>query len=227
MNKGFSDLQKLEISKKPNLSDLIVDRLKQAIFSGELPAGARLVEENLANMLQVSKTPLREALSVLQREGLIDTFPSQGKFVASITPKQLIETYVVRDVIESLSASLAVHNADSALDHRMKELYEDSADALEKNEITRFLKGDEELHKLLLEYAKNDSLTCVYELLTNRIRLGKVSTAYKEVHLHDSLSEHAAIIEQIVARDPDGAANAMHRHIQSIISLMQDVFKES
>ena len=211
----------LKIKKKTNLSDQIADTLREAIFSGVFQAGSRLVEDRIAKMLKVSKTPLREALSLLQKDGLIDAFPSQGKFVASLSYEQLIDTYVVRDSMETLAARLAAGNADDSLARQLEYLSHESEKALSMKDTALFLKYDNEIHAAIFKYANNQTLSDIYELLKYRIKLGKVSTAYKDSGIERSVRDHSLIIEKIIGRDREGASQAMHAHINNIIERMK------
>ncbi|MDN5343988.1 MAG: hypothetical protein PWQ18_99 [Clostridia bacterium] len=220
MPKQKLNLPEIEVKQRLNLSDHVYKALKDAILSGKISQGSRLVEEQLARTLKVSKTPLREALGALEKEGLVEAIPYQGRYVASVAPCQMLEVYEVREMLEGLAARLAAEQASPELCSDLQKCLERSKDALEREDIDEFLRNDREFHGLLIECAKNKTLEQMNQLIRSRIMLGQVTSAYR-LHRRDaSLSEHQAVLRAIIDRDPEAAEVAMRRHIKNLAATL-------
>src|SRR3954466_15561268 len=114
-------LSRSTVASKPDQPPY--DRLKRLILEGALAPGEALVERTLAERLKVSRTPVREAIFRLEREGLIEAVDGKGAFVASFTIEDLIEVYQIREGLEPLAARLACpHITDADLDYHEKQI---------------------------------------------------------------------------------------------------------
>lgn len=204
---------KMESVERQNLTDQVYHSLKEAIIQGSLAPGTRLVEEQLASSLKVSKTPLREALGALERDGLIDVIPYQGRYVAFLSLRQMKELYGVRELLEGLVARLATEHITPALEQELAECLEKSKRAAESGDNEQFLLNDREFHDRLLDAADNQSLKQMLQLLRDRIQLGQVSLIYRLNRRQESLNEHMAVLQALRERDPAAAEAAMRKHI--------------
>ncbi len=204
---------KMESVERQNLTDQVYHSLKEAIIQGSLAPGTRLVEEQLASSLKVSKTPLREALGALERDGLIDAIPYQGRYVAFLSLRQIKELYDVRELLEGLVARLATEHITPELERELTECLEGSRKAAEAGNNEQFLLHDREFHDRLLDAADNQSLKHMLQLLRNRILLGQVSSVYRLDRRQESWNEHLAVLQALRDRDPAAAEAAMRKHI--------------
>ncbi|HWQ40582.1 MAG TPA: GntR family transcriptional regulator, partial [Desulfosporosinus sp.] len=218
MNLDEMGLPDLAINKRVNLSEHVITVLKDAILSGALPPGSRLVEDQLAKMLNVSKTPLREALGALEKEGLVKSSPYQGRSVAFISPAQLSEIYEVREVLEGLAARLAAEHATPELDKKLEQCILMSEQAVKTMNTEEFLHYDREFHRILVEASQNETLRQMHELLRYKIMLGQVNSAYGKQRKHESISEHLEVLKAIQSRNPNDCEAAMRRHIANLTS---------
>jgi len=209
-----------EVRNRVNLSDYIIEVLKDIIFSGKLQPGSRLVEDQLARKLKVSKTPLREALTTMQKEGLVENVPYQGKFIVNISPSQLVDTYIVREAVESLAVRLATMQMTRDFENYLKNAEKQMQNIVKGKSVAEFLIMDHAFHNEIIRHANNQTLNSVYDLLINKIRLGKVSTAYNNRRTDESTKEHMEIIEKMLERNPDEAEKSMKKHINNIIKSM-------
>lgn len=222
----FIEEMSQKLRPKNNMSEFIVSTLKEAIFTGVLPQGSRLIEEQLAKLLNVSKTPLREALNILQKEGLIVSVPYQGKTVASISPAKIIEAYTVRKEVEKLAVRAAMRNITEAAVEQLEKYTEMTERFAREGNHHMFLRYDYEFHRLIFKLADSDILTDVYELISNRIRLGQVATAFRCLRLTESAREHREILEAIKSGDGQRAEEAMCRHINNLTKSVEKLLEE-
>ncbi len=211
----------LEIKDRLNLTDQVYRALKEGIVSGGLTPGTRLVEEQLSSTLKVSKTPLREAMSVLEREGLIESFPYQGRYVACMTPRQIKEIYAVRESLEGLAARLAAELATPELGRKLQESLERSQAATETGRMDEFLANDRKFHELLATAADNQTLKEMLQLLHDQVMLAQVTSFLKLQRRHESIKEHTAVLEAVIARDSGQAEQAMRQHVHNLAAAYQ------
>jgi DNA-binding GntR family transcriptional regulator len=194
------------------------DRLKRLILAGDLPPGEALVERMLAERLNVSRTPVREAIFRLEREGLIEAVDGKGAFVASFAIDDLIEIYQIREGLEPLAARLAcAHATEADLDYHEKQIKRYRANPrLREQDLAKWLRLGWELHRMFIHASKNARLIEVIERMQNQIELFRgLSRAVPREETHAAVDEHWEIVSALRARDPARAEQAVRTHIQN------------
>jgi DNA-binding GntR family transcriptional regulator len=194
----------------PLLRQQIYDRLRSSILSGEFEAGTRLSPADLAEKFGVSTMPVREALRLLQLDGLIETAPRRWTRVASPDPKVAEDIYPIIAVLESFALRTApgapveviaaARNANEAL-----------ATAAAGHDVAGCLTADDEFHRAIVYLNDNPALHGTLTDLKLRIRL--LEGAYFRVEdVSQSLEDHAQIIDALVAEDMEKAAKLVGRN---------------
>jgi DNA-binding GntR family transcriptional regulator len=194
-------------------AQVVAEQLRQAIQSGELPAGTPLMQTEVAKQLGVSTTPVREAFAVLLREGLLVGDPHRGAVVFRPTVADLRENYEMRLALEPLATELAVPNLTEV---DFKEL-----DALlDKMRRTKrsvdFLPLNRRFHQRLYEAADRPKLYATIEELRESAAAYANVFALAEADPSQSQAEHEAIVAACRKGDPQAAAEAMRRHLKHI-----------
>ena len=197
------------------LRDVVVNTLRRAILMGELKPGERLMEVHLANTLGVSRTPVREAIHKLEKEGLVVSHPRRGAEVAKMSEKSLKDVLEVRRSLDELIAELACDRID---DEQLKAL-KVAADAFEeatKNQETAFIaRADVAFHDILMEATGNMRLKQVVNNLAEQMY------RYRFVYLMDEkiheqlIAEHKEILEAVESKDKERARKAAGLHIDN------------
>ena len=194
------------------------DRLKRLILAGELPPGEALVERTLAERFKVSRTPVREAIFRLEREGLIESVDGRGAFVASFALDDLIEVYQIREGLEPLAARLAcAHVTEAELDYHEKQIKRYRANPrLREQDPATWLQLGWELHHMFINASKNARLIEVIERMQNQIELFRgLGRAVPREETHAAVEEHWEIVSALRARDPAHAEQAVRAHLQN------------
>jgi DNA-binding GntR family transcriptional regulator len=197
------------------LDHYVYDALLDAIVHGRLAPGARLVLDDLAEQLKVSRTPIRDALARLTSEGLVQRVGRKGFTLTTLSPREMNHLYDVRLMCELYAVENGIANATPALLAEMTELAEAGFRALRSaNPLTASLK-DREFHRLLVSLGRNPKLTDLVEQLsihiqTLRVRPGQEKLEQQRKHYHQ---EHLAIVKAIRARDVAAAKEAVRHHI--------------
>lgn len=203
----------MKIDEYLPLREVVFNTLRQAIIQGEFQPGERLMEVSIANKLGVSRTPVREAIRMLELEGLVTMFPRRGAEVANITVRDLKDALEVRMAIESLSVRLACERID---EDGIKELQQKSVafrEAINSKLVPAIVQGDEDFHNAIYKASKNQKLIGIAQNLREQVYRYRVEYV-KDFSYHDKLiKEHDQITMAIMRRDAEAAQTIMNEHI--------------
>jgi DNA-binding GntR family transcriptional regulator len=185
--------------------------------------GEPIVEKDIASALRVSRTPVREALLRLTEEGLVDTIPQSGTFVARIPASALPEAIIVRKALEQVTARAAAGNArasDVAV-LRAILLRQHEADAA-GNRIA-FHKADEAFHAAVADVAGYPGIWSLVQRVKTQIDRYRLLTLPQPGRMARVVDEHAAVVDAIEDRDAERAAAAMSSHLDGLRICMDDI----
>lgn len=197
------------------LRDVVFRTLRQEILTGELKPGERLMEIHLANRLGVSRTPIREAIRILELEGLVTMTPRRGAEVANITEKNLRDVLEVRRVLDALAASLACDRITDEEKEQLRAACDTFAKATETKNVTTIARADVALHDIIIKAAGNERLAQIVGNLSEQMYRYRFEYI-KDVSKHQSLiEEHRIIYESIIKQDKETAAKAVKMHIDN------------
>lgn len=209
------------------LRDVVFKTLRQEILTGELKPGERLMEIHLANRLGVSRTPIREAIRMLELEGLVTMIPRRGAEVANITEKNLRDVLEVRRVLDALAVSLACERITEEEKEQLRMACIAFAKATETKNVTTIARADVALHDIIIKAAGNDRLA---QIVGN---LGEQMYRYRFEYIKDEsthaslVEEHRIIYESIVRGDRQTAAEAVKMHIDNQEkSIINQIYKQ-
>ncbi|MGC8970656.1 MAG: GntR family transcriptional regulator [bacterium] len=214
----MSDLK----TKYKNLETLVYEEIKSMIFQQRLPPNSKIVEEDLSKQLNVSRTPVRTALTALEKEGLVKIIPRRGAYVVSLDVNDIEEIYILREVLEATAARYSVKYADSSFIDKLEKALNDYKAAVESKDYNNCIKYDEVFHNLIHNASKNSRLISHLEILKNQIQLLKFRSSHIPGRPLKSLKEHMEILNAIKERDPDKSELAMRTHIKNA---KEDVLK--
>jgi len=185
------------------------NEIKQRIFMGEFTPGMRLREIEVAALLDMGRTPVREALKRIQDEGLLRHEPGRGMVVATMDQQEVGELYAMREVLESAAAAMAAqHATDAEVANMQAILDEGDADPVALN--LRF-------HDAIYSAAHNRHLIRSLRSLTDTTYLLGRSTLSSKARAKVAMKEHSDIVDAIRSRDPDRAAAAARHHIHQAL----------
>ena len=187
-------------------------RLADSIRDGALAPGTRLREEDLAASLQMSRTPVREALRRLQDEGLLSQDAQRGMAVARLDHQMMTELYLMRDVLEGTAARLAARHASDAEVAVLRDLME--VEAKLGRDARQLARHNQRFHEALYLAAHNRYLLKTLNALRDAMALLGETTYAAPGRAKSALAEHRAIVEAIAAGDAAAAEAAARAHIQ-------------
>jgi DNA-binding GntR family transcriptional regulator len=199
-----------------SLTDRVYRRLRKDIISGAIPSGTRLWETTLAGQLEVSRTPVREALHKLALEGLLTFVPRAGFTVAEMTVHDITDLFSTRAEIELVAVKWAIRNIKSGeLDLLERNLKKTRA-ALKNSETGSMIDLDAEFHSIIYKAARNKTLYLIADTLSDHtLKFRKACIHIPEV-AQRARSGHSEIYKAIKARDPLRAEQAVRAHLDQV-----------
>jgi DNA-binding GntR family transcriptional regulator len=210
-NLNFISLQTLQVRK--SLGEQVFNGLKQGIMRGDISAGGRLVESHIAETLGISRTPVREAIHKLEREGFIEHQPRGGFKVLALSRNDIEETFGIRSVLEGYAARLAT------IKHRTEELkplenkIEEFRKRLDKNQLDVLTRINTEFHNLLYALSKSPKLINMINSLQDQIYRFRLMILSDDKLAAISNDDHKRMLKLIQKRDADGVERLVREHI--------------
>lgn len=196
------------------LRDSVFYTLRKNILSGELKPGEHLTEIRLGKMLGTSRTPIREAIRRLEKEGLVTIYPRSGAVVAPISERDLKDVLEVRRTLDVLCARLAAQRISDEEKSKLKkalEAFDRAADTADRIEIA---KADVEIHDIIARAAGNRKLLEILSTLADQVYRYRYEYIKDDLNYDRLRQEHADIVDAIIRGDAEAAAAASAGHVE-------------
>jgi DNA-binding GntR family transcriptional regulator len=207
----------VEVTRRNHtLNHSIYGELRELIASGALPTGARIDERAISEQLGVSRTPLREAIAKLAKEGLIEQRPYRGNFVRAFTAQQISDLYETRMVLEGLAARRAVANLTDEGLAALTAILDEIHDALAQGDIARFSTADEQFHSTIARLSGNETVVESLDRLRAQVQLVRITANQDSDLVERTARERPEILSALRERDADRAARLMEEHIDGV-----------
>jgi DNA-binding GntR family transcriptional regulator len=204
---GFQPLESATLAAQ------IQARLEEAIYTGQLKPGQRLIETDLAEALQVSRASFREALRLLQSKGLVVTTHRRGTFVAEITATDVRDIYTLRILLEGFAIRQATEQPHQELLERLDQLIEQLRQCAERRDHIGIVDLDVEFHRTICEATGNKKLLEHWEALVSPVR-AFLLTKYRIFDDSPEIAQgHERLVDAIRVRKPDLAEELLKSHI--------------
>jgi DNA-binding GntR family transcriptional regulator len=198
------------------VTDWVYEELKSAIVDLRLAPGDPLREASLADQLGVSKTPIREALTRLEQEGLVETTSFKGAVVTAYSRRDLLEIYELRELLENAAARTAAESMADADRDRLDRICRESRKLKKSRDAAGLAALISAFDDVLFEQVRNSRIRALIENLRAHLtRIGHL-TAEIPGRIEASVDEHEKIVQAIAARDPELAERQMRAHIRSV-----------
>lgn len=234
MSDSFDDLReklneienKLDTVPPATVTDRVFLILRQAIGELALKPRETLAEKDLAAVLGVSKTPVREALIRLAVEGLVQTLPRSGTSVAPIVPDDLFESMIIREALEITAVSIAARRIDHRGKFTLRENIRRQREACGAGDTRGFHRADDELHQLIVKYSGLRRLSPMLDSV--RLTLNRVRHLATPIpgRMSVLLEQHQEIVDAVVGNDVDGAVAAMRAHLQALAPFVEKLLRD-
>ena len=200
-------------------------RLRQRIVEGQLAPGAKLNERELAEALNVSRTPLREAIKMLAAEGLVELLPNRGAVVAQMSEQDVIDTFEVIAGLEGQSGELAAQRISEAELAEIRALHFEMMAAWTRRDLPTYYRINAQIHTLINAAARNPVLAQTWRNVNARLQALRFRSNFDEAKWKRAVKEHERMVELLAARDAAGLralliAHLMHKR-DAVLELMK------
>lgn len=196
--------------------DRAYQRILDLIMAGNVELDEALSERKLADSLEIGRTPVREAMRDLARDGVLEVRPARGTYVRSLSEDDIRQIYEAREGLEGFAAALAAERGPTRELQQFGPMFQGMLDQPEAHSVEGIHEAGVEFHTEVVRSARNRQLLSVYRPLRLRNRLALALPRYFDsTRVRAALQEHFDILDRIEARDPAGARDLMVLHLQA------------
>ena len=212
--------------KRQSLVEQTLELLRDSILTGGLPPGTRLLEIDLAKELGISRGTLREALRMLENEGLVESFPGRGSYVARLSERDIREVYSLRSLLEKEAVRLAIDNVTQDDIRQLQETLDRMIAAADRGDAAQVNQYDLQFHQTIWALAEHQRLQEVLEGILSQVRMYLTVNTQLYEDLATGIADHVQIMEAIRSRDRELAARNMGKHLDDAATLVTGFARE-
>ena len=198
-----------------SLRDSVLISLRQSILTGEMKPGERLMEIPLSKKMDVSRTPIREAIRILELEGLVTMTPRKGVVVAQISEESLRDVLEVRRALDKLAITLACERITEEEIAQLNEAGMRFAEVIGTKDVIEISRADVAFHDIITKASKNEKLQEMMSSLSEEVYRFRFEYIKDADHHTLLVEEHKAIYEAIRNRDVETAVHVSMKHIDN------------
>jgi DNA-binding GntR family transcriptional regulator len=215
-------MEPIEDNKK-TITAIVQERIRDSILDGTLPGGSRLDQVQLAEDLNVSLVPIREALKKLEAEGFVQIVPRRGAFVSETSPKDMEDLYFTREILEGQAAYNAAEKLTEEAVEKLQSLFTQMGEALSQHDFDRFAEYNRDFHFTIYQSAESQYLLSMISNLwelSERYRFRYVFTQDRAASIQE---EHQQILAACYARNKQELRDALIYHMQQTLIGLRDL----
>lgn len=221
----MTDDAALRVVPKP-MRRLVEEGLRNAIMTGRFGPGQHLPDRMLCELFGASRSVVREAVRLLEAEGMITTIPNRGPFVTFLSSAEAAQVYEVRAVLEALAGEGFAIRASDAERAELRQVYE-RLDALQPGASREVLLGlKREFYEVLMRGCRNPLVARMFESIINRNTQLRATSLSDPGRLPHTIAEIRRVVEAIEARDPEGAWEACRFHVRRAAAVALRILRE-
>jgi len=212
----------IPIAPSASLVEITTDRVRSAIIRGEFGLGEKLSEQRLAAMLNVSRSPVHEALVKLQEEGLVEITPKVGTFVFSPDYKSSHDLCAHRALLEGACVKVAISDNHAALMDGLRSHLAGMEEAIVQDDTVAYMVADMGFHDAIVSCSTNRSILRAYSRIISPV-MALRTHVFNVINQtpEQSMAEHVQILEHCNARDAEAAATVLHDHVFNLLHIYQ------
>jgi DNA-binding GntR family transcriptional regulator len=206
-------------SQKVNYAEMVVIKLRDDIVSGRLRPNERLVESDIAQRMKISRTPVREALKLLEMQGYLSRLPSGGLVVIDHSPSQIRNLYEIREALETMALKLACQRATEREIEQAAELHERMFEVVQKRDINQFIELNSAFHNQLLSACGNEQLWSLLQIFRDQYFDRRLVHVFNASEWRAMPKQHQRLLDAVRQRNPRLAEKAVHEHIKIALGI--------
>ena len=208
--------------KRATLTEQASKEIREAIRSGKLKPGERLIEMQLAEEMQISRFPIREALRYLEKEGLVETKPFKGTRVVQFTEKDMEELYSLRSSLEELAVRILIENLDEKKINKLQMIIQSMQKSSQSGDLDQMISDDLRFHQTICELSGHRKLLEVWRTLESQLQVFlSIEKDFFE-SAYQFVSTHNPIMEAIKDRNLKKAEKAIREHLELAMRVIRE-----
>ena len=209
------------------LHEQVAHRLRQMLVENRIPPGAKLNERELAEVLKVSRTPLREAIKMLAAEGLVELLPNRGAIAVSLSEADVLNTFEVMAGLEALSGELAAQRISGEELAEIKAMHFEMMAAYTRSDLSNYYRLNAQIHRAINAAAKNPVLTTTYNQVNARLQALRFRSNQDGAKWKRAVKEHEKMIAALEARDPAAMREVLLTHLNNKRDVVVDQLRSA
>lgn len=210
---------------RPVLHQEVATRLRQRIVEGLIAPGSKLNERELAEQLNVSRTPLREAIRALAAEGLVELLPNRGAVATQLSAQDVADTFEVIAGLEGQSGELAAQRITDTELAEIRALHYEMLAAFTRRDLSTYYRLNAQIHTRINAAARNPVLTRTWATVNARLQALRFRSNFDEAKWQRAVDEHERMVALLAARDGDGLRRLLVQHLEhkrdAVLELMK------
>ena len=213
-NLKIFEYKMLQAIPRAALHEQVAQQLRQMLVEGQIAPGAKLNERELSEVLQVSRTPLREAIKMLAAEGLVELLTNRGAIALQLTRADVLNTFEVMAGLEGQSGELAAQRITEAELNNIKALHFEMLAAYTRQDLSAYYRLNSEIHRAINAAAKNPVLTATYNQVNARLQALRFRSNQDGDKWSRAVQEHDAMVAALEKRDSAAMREVLLTHLQ-------------
>ncbi len=198
---------------RASLHEQVAQRLRQMLVENQIAPGAKLNERELSEVLQVSRTPLREAIKMLAAEGLVELLPNRGAIAVELTEEDVLNTFEVMAGLEAMSGELAAQRITDAELAEIRAMHYEMLAAYTRRDLPAYYRLNAQIHGAINHAAKNSVLTATYNQVNARLQALRFRSNQDEAKWKQAMAEHDRMIDALGRRDAGAMRKVLAEHL--------------
>jgi DNA-binding GntR family transcriptional regulator len=211
---------------RANLHEQVAHRLRQMLVEGRIAPGAKLNERELSEVLDVSRTPLREAIKMLAAEGLVELLPNRGAIAVQLTEEDVRNTFEVMAGLEAQSGELAAQRITDAELAEIRAMHFEMLAAYTRRDLSNYYRLNAAIHRAINAAAKNPVLGATYDRVNARLQALRFRSNQDEEKWKSAMREHEQMVEALAARDPAAMRTVLAAHLKNKLDVVLEQLRK-
>lgn len=212
---------------RASLHEQVAQRLRQMLVEGRIAPGAKLNERELSELLNVSRTPLREAIKMLAAEGLVELLPNRGAIAVSLSEEDVLNTFEVMAGLEGMAGELAAARITAEELAEIQAMQFELMAAYTRRDLSTYYAVNARIHSAISAAAKNPVLATVYTQVNSRLQALRFRSNQDGEKWKRAVKEHEKMIEALAAHDGKAMREILQQHLRNKRDVVLELLKEA
>ena len=213
------DIADTAANNRGNYAEEVVARLREDIVTGRLRPNERLVDSNIARKMNMSRTPVREALKQLEMQGYLSRLPNGGLIVTDHSPSQIRNLYEIREALEIMALKLTCQRATQEQIDQAAELHERMLEVIRNRDVEQFIELNSTFHNVLFSACGNEQLWALLQTFRDQFFDRRLVRVFNVSDWRSMPKQHQRLLDAVRQRKPRLVEKAVHEHVRTALRI--------